>query len=168
MVKTLIKNQHLAMLEHASVSVKVICDRGVSHEIVRHRMASYAQESTRYCCYSQDKFNNELTFIKPCFWHQEDAHYLTWLKIMLYAEKAYLQLIEHGAKPEEARSVLPNSFKTEIIMTMNLREWIHFFNLRYVGTTGKPHPQMKQVAGMILEEFKKYIPVVFDDFALER
>jgi thymidylate synthase (FAD) len=169
LVKNLITRGHTAMLEHVSVSVKVVCDRGVSHEIVRHRIASYAQESTRYCNYSKDKFDGELTFIKPCFFTPSSFdslatyQYDKWYEIMRLIENEYLSLIESGCKPEEARSILPNSLKTEIVITMNLREWIHFFNLRYVGTTGNPHPQMKQVSGMILRQFKNNIPIIFDD-----
>lgn len=172
MVERLIRSGHEAMLEHQSISVKFIIDRGVSHELVRHRMASYAQESTRYCNYSKDKFGNELTFIKPCFWdfgeqfsdNIEDNYALSeWEEAMADAEKHYFKLIENGATPEQARTVLPNSIKTEVVMTANIREWRHFFKLRVLGTTGKPHPQMWEVAAPLLAEFKALIPVVFDD-----
>ena len=173
-VKSIITRGHESVLEHASVSVCVICDRGVSHEIVRHRVASYSQESTRYCNYSNDKFGNELTFIKPCYWENENNthefemsvayrcrnEYEQWLKCMWNIEQCYFAMLEHGATPEEARSILPNSLKTEIVMTMNLREWRHFFKLR---TSNKAHPQMREVANMILKEFKEKIPVIFDD-----
>ena len=169
MVESLINRGHEAMLEHCVISVKFIVDRGVSHELVRHRVASYAQESTRYCNYSKDKFGNELTFIKPCFWEHfsdniEDNFALgEWEAAMADAEKHYFKLIENGATPEQARTVLPNSIKTEIVMTANLREWRHFFKLRAIGTTGKPHPQMLEVTVPLLAEFKALIPVVFDD-----
>lgn len=169
MVESLISRGHEAMLEHCVISVKFIVDRGVSHELVRHRMASYAQESTRYCNYSKDKFGNELTFIKPCFWEHfsdniEDNFALgEWEAAMADAEKHYFKLIENGATPEQARTVLPNSIKTEVVMTANLREWRHFFKLRALGTTGKPHPQMLEVTVPLLAEFKALIPVVFDD-----
>ena len=173
MVESLINRGHEAMLEHEKISVKFIVDRGISHELVRHRMASYAQESTRYCNYSKDKFGNELTFIKPCFWEHfsdniEDNFALgEWEAAMADAEKHYFKLIENGATPEQARTVLPNSIKTEIVMTANLREWRHFFKLRTLGITGKPHPQMLEVTVPLLAEFKALIPVVFDDLIVE-
>lgn len=173
MVESLINRGHEAMLEHCVISVKFIVDRGVSHELVRHRVASYAQESTRYCNYSKDKFGNELTFIKPCFWEHfsdniEDNFALgEWEAAMADAEKHYFKLIENGATPEQARTVLPNSIKTEIVMTANLREWRHFFKLRTLGITGKPHPQMLEVTVPLLAEFKALIPVVFDDLIVE-
>ena len=163
MVESLINRGHEAMLEHQSISVKFIVDRGVSHELVRHRMASYAQESTRYCNYSKDKFGNELTFISPCFWSKSSREYEEWYAAMNSAEDIYFELIDWGVTPEQARTVLPNSIKTEIVMTANLREWRHFFKLRAIGTTGKPHPQMLEVTVPLLAEFKALIPVVFDD-----
>lgn len=161
-VGALVKNKHEAMLEHQSVSVKIICDRGVTHELVRHRIASFAQESTRYCNYSKDKFDNQLTFIKPCFWLEGSEQFCTWKRSCEYAEAAYLMLLNAGATPQEARSVLSNSLKSEIIITMNLREWMHFFRLRALGRAGKPHPQMLEITIPMLEDFKKLIPVVFD------
>ena len=163
MVESLINRGHEAMLEHEKISVKFIVDRGVSHEIVRHRVASYAQESTRYCNYSKDKFGNELTFISPCFWSRCSREYEEWYAAMNSAEDIYFELIDWGVTPEQARTVLPNSIKTEVVMTANLREWRHFFKLRAIGTTGKPHPQMLEVTVPLLAEFKALIPVVFDD-----
>ena len=159
-VKSIITRGHESVLEHVSVSVRVICDRGVSHEIVRHRVASYSQESTRYNNYSKDKYGNELTFIKPCFWEEDSELFDTWKVAMKYAQSQYFNLLELGATPELARSVLPNSLKTEIVMTMNLREWRHFFKLRCAKAA---HPQTREIANMILDEFKKEIPIVFDD-----
>lgn len=161
MVKGLIKSQHTAMIEHAHISVKFICDRGVSHEIVRHRMASYAQESTRYCNYSSGKHGNEITVIEPCFFKKDSNEYAAWLYACHTCEKAYMQLLSLGCTPQEARSVLPTSLKTEIVVTMNLREWIHFFNLRVLGTTGAPHPQMKESALPVLAAFAEALPEVF-------
>lgn len=163
MVESLINRGHEAMLEHCVISVKFIVDRGVSHEIVRHRVASYAQESTRYCNYSKDKFGNELTFISPCFWSKCSREYEEWYAAMNIAEDIYFELINWGVTPEQARTVLPNSIKTEVVMTANLREWRHFFKLRALGITGKPHPQMLEVTVPLLAEFKALIPVVFDD-----
>jgi thymidylate synthase (FAD) len=160
-VATLIKNGHEAMVEHgATISVKFICDRGVSHELVRHRLCSWAQESTRYCNYSIDKFDNGPTFIEPCFWEKESYQYLTWKECMSLAEDYYLCLIEKGSTPQEARSVLPNSLKTEIVMTANLREWRAFFKLRVANIA---HPQMRELTRPLLLEFQQLIPIVFDD-----
>lgn len=163
MMKSLIARHHLAMLEHAIVSVKFICDRGVSHEIVRHRIASYAQESTRYCNYGSDKHGNEITVIKPWFFEEGTLEYLAWLSVCEYAEYQYMELLSRGCTPQEARSVLPNSLKTEIVVTMNLREWIHFFNLRAIGTTGAPHPQMKQIALPLLKTFADALPEIYGE-----
>ena len=159
-VQNILKNGHESVIEHEKISVRIVCDRGVSHEIVRHRIASYSQESTRYCNYNADKFGNELTFIKPYFWNEDVVKYNIWKKTMQYIEKSYIQLIESGAKPQEARSVLPNSLKTEIVVTMNLREWRHFFKLR---ADKAAHPQMRQIALPLLKKFQEIIPIVFDD-----
>ncbi|MDR1436591.1 MAG: FAD-dependent thymidylate synthase [Candidatus Symbiothrix sp.] len=159
-VKMIMNNGHLSVIEHQFVTVRIICDRGVSHEIVRHRLASYTQESTRYCNYTKGKFGNEITAIKPCFWDEEDEKYQIWKQSIEYAEIAYNRLIALGAIPQEARSVLPNSLKTEIVMTMNLREWRHFFKLRAAGAA---HPQMREIAVPLLKEFQKRIPIIFDN-----
>jgi thymidylate synthase (FAD) len=166
-VTGLIQRGHEAMIEHQHISVKIVCDRGISHEIVRHRIGSYAQESTRYCNYSKEKFGNEITVIKPCFWNKEydlsaATKYLIWQESCEYSEKKYFELLSRGATAQEARSVLPNSLKTEIVCTFNLREWIHFFKLRAVGITGKPHPQMLEITIPMLAKFKEIIPVIFD------
>ena len=161
LVKALVKSQHEAMLEHYSFSVKFTCDRGVSHEIVRHRVASFAQESTRYCNYGTA--GGEVTFIRPCFFDEDSADMDNWVDSCMYAEKSYLNYLKEGRSPQEARAVLPNSLKTEVVMTANLREWKHFFSLRACGSTGIPHPQMLEVAVPLLIEVKSMIPVVFDD-----
>lgn len=133
---------------------------GVSHELVRHRLASWAQESTRYCNYSNDKFGGEITVIKPFFFDDGSEEYDHWFKSMMYAESAYIQMLHAGRSPQEARSVLPNSLKTEVVMTANFREWRSFFKLR----ADKPaHPQMRQVVKPLLEECIALCPPVFDD-----
>lgn len=137
----------------------MICDRGVTHEIVRHRLASYSQESTRYCDYS-----GEMVVIKPFFFKKDVEKYEIWTIAMEQAEWWYKQLRELGATPQEARSVLPNSLKTEIIITYNLREWRHFFNLR---CSKRAHPQMRQITIPLLKEFQKRIPVIFDDIKVD-
>ena len=158
-VAMIIKRGHLSVLEHKSITVRIICDRGVSHEIVRHRLASYSQESTRFCNYSKGEFGGELTVISPLFWKYDSIEYTIWLKTMRGIEEVYLGLLERGVTPQEARSVLPNSLKTEIVMTMNLREWRHFFKLR---TSVKAHPQMREIAIPLLARFQELVPVVFD------
>ena len=157
MVSNLLRNGHEAMIEFYDVTVKFVCDRGVSHEIVRHRVASYAQESTRYCNYSKDKFGNELTFIAPC-WEIRGTNFISMLEI---AEKAYIELVEvRGWSPQQARAILPNSLKTEINVKMNLREWRHFFNLRCAQAA---HPQMRELTIPLLEKMHNIIPIIFDD-----
>lgn len=164
-ISSIIKSGHESVIEHEKITVKIICDRGVSHEIVRHRIASYSQESTRYCNYTNDKFGKELTLIKPFFWSDDEKTYLLWVDAMQKIEDTYNALIELGAKPEEARSILPNSLKTEIVVSMNLREWRHFFKLR---TSLRAHPQMREVAIPILKKMQKLIPIVFDDIVLDK
>lgn len=164
MVRALIKRGHEAMLEHFSFSVKFIVDRGVSHEIVRHRVASFAQESTRYCNYGK---SGNVAFIRPCFFEEDTPEMDNWLDSCMRAESAYLYQLNKGRTPQEARAVLPTSLKTELVMTANLREWRHFFKLRAVGTTGKPHPQMIEVAVPLLKELQERVPVIFEDLAYE-
>lgn len=160
-IEILIKRGHEAMLEHASFSVKFICDRGVSHELVRHRLFSFAQESTRYCNYSKDKFGGELTFIEPCFFEPGSMGYSMWEGAVSYAECIYLEMLDtYGVKPEEARSVLPNSLKTEIVVTGNLRQWRGFLKLR---TQRDVHPQMLELTRPLLKELQATVPIVFDD-----
>ena len=168
-VASIIKRGHEAVLEHYDITVKFICDRGVSHELVRHRLASYCQESTRYCNYSKDKFGNQITCIDLATGFSYDLDdendrkkYEVWQKAMEAAEQYYFQMLELGAKPEEARSILPNSLKTEIVMTMNLREWRHFIRLRSANAA---HPQMRQVSELILKKFSEEYPLFFRDLA---
>lgn len=168
----IIKRGHEAILEHFNISVRFTVDRGISHEIVRHRVASYAQESTRYCNYSKDKFNNNITFIdisnglkfdskcKNLSKSLLDSIYNEWLEANLDAEKHYMNLLELGATPQIARSVLNNSTKTELCMTANIREWRHFLKLRCAKNA---HPQMREVAIELLEEFKMRLPELFGD-----
>lgn len=159
-VGMILKSGHESVLEHEKITVRFVCDRGVTHEIVRHRIASYSQESTRYCNYSKDKFGGEITFIRPCFWAEDDEKFAVWKETMQSIEDSYVKLISLGAKPEEARSILPNSVKTEIMVTMNLREWRHFFKLR---TAERAHPQIREIAIPLLNELKGLVPVIFDD-----
>ena len=164
-IRGIIKRGHESVIEHATISFKIICDRGVTHELVRHRLASYSQESSRFCDYSAGKFGGELTFIKPCFWQDDDENFKLWKETMAQLEKNYLALRAGGAKPEEARSILPNSLKTEIFVTMNLRELRHFLKLR---TAKAAHPQMREVALKIYQILVEKLPAVFDDIQPEK
>lgn len=161
-VKTIIRRGHEAVLEHFNISVRFICDRGVSHEIVRHRLASYCQESTRYCNYGNEQFNSEITVIEPLFFEEGTEAYNAWYAAMHDAETHYFDLLEWGCTPQEARAVLPNSLKTEVVMTANLREWRHFFKLRCAPAV---HPQMREIATPLLRTLQKKLPIVFDDIS---
>ncbi len=173
-IKMLINRGHESVLEHQSFSVRFVCDRGVSHELVRHRLASFSQESTRYCNYSKDKFDNQLTFIIPEWLLIPEGTYnssyiitgesikgeATWFTSMLEAEATYNCLIVKSWRPEQARSILPNSLKTEIVITANLREWRLIFKQR---TAKVAHPQMRELMCPLLNELQTIIPVIFDD-----
>ena len=159
-VAGIIKRGHEAVLEHCSFTVKFICDRGVSHEIVRHRLAAYCQESTRYCNYSKDVFGNEITVIRPSYMRPGMKDFQIWERAMNACEDAYFDLLDYGCTPQEARSVLPNSLKTEVVMTADIREWRHFLKLR---CSPAAHPQMREVALILLEKVHALIPVCFDD-----
>lgn len=156
-IAAIIKRGHESVLEHYSFTVKFICDRGVSHEIVRHRIASYSQESTRYCNYSK---GGEITVIAPTFFLSNEGMWDLWCDSCREAESTYNALIECGRTPQEARAVLPNSLKTELVMTANLREWRHFLKLRISPAA---HPQIREVAMILLTKIHSLIPVVFDD-----
>lgn len=158
----IIRLGHDSVLEHISVTVRIVCDRGVTHELVRHRLCSFSQESTRYANYAQDKFGREITVIRPFFWREDERRYQLWLGAMQACEDAYLALVEAGATAQEARSVLPNSLKTEIVTTANIREWRHIFKLRCDKAA---HPQMRQIMLPLLAAFHERIPLVFDDLA---
>ena len=168
LVRHLIENGHHAMLEHGHMTFRIICDRGVSHEIVRHRLASYAQESTRYCNYGQDKHGGVITVVKPLCIDEDTPEYAMWEDACLKAEWAYMHLLKQGVKPENARSVLPTCLKTEIVMTANYREWRHFFQLRSVGLTGRVHPDMQLIADDMLRQASEAIPIIFEDIVAQR
>lgn len=161
LVGFLVKQGHEAMLEHSQLSVLFTCDRGIANELVRHRIASFAQESTRYCNYSKEKFGGELSFIRPYYIDDLSEEACDAISdSCLWAEKLYLQLIKDGLRPEQARCVLPLCLKTEIVVTANYREWRNIFKLR---TPVAAHPQMRELMCPLLLEVQKKIPVVFDD-----
>lgn len=157
-IRMLINKGHHAMLEHAGASIKFVCDRGVSHELVRHRLCAYAQESTRYCNYSKEKFGSQITVIEPPF--EKEIQRVTWQQACEDSEKMYFYLLDKGTSPQIARSVLPNSLKTEIVCTANMREWRHIFNLRLAQSA---HPQMREVMMMAYEILKTEAPTIFED-----
>lgn len=163
-VRNIIKSGHESVIEHVSISVRIITNRGNSHEIVRHRIASYSQASTRYCSYNKDKFGNELTFIEPIFDKKhntnEEEYMKEWVSCMREIEKTYLNMTNNGVLAEYARDVLPNSLETEIVCTMNLRAWRNFLKLRM---SKNAHPQIRDIAFKIFDIFYKELPVVFED-----
>jgi len=193
LVKNLVKRGHTAMLEHGGmISVRIICNRGLTHELVRHRLCSYAQESTRYCDYSKDKHGNEITVILPLDFYDlhtiitEDTdcvdtmlmaefgdkysfsvgeynQYNCWKKAMRNAEESYFKLRSYGVLPQIARGVLPIDIKTEIIVSANPTQWRHIFRLR---TSPAAHPQIRIIMINILKDFKKKIPIIFDDISV--
>ena len=146
---------------HFMITVKFTVDRGVGNEITRHRVASFAQESTRYCNYSKGTFGNEITVIKPIFFEEGSETYELWRAACEAAEYSYLELLNAGAKPQEARDVLPLSLKSELCMTATVNSWTHFFNLRALDKTGSAHPQMKEVTIPLLAKFKATYPTLF-------
>jgi len=162
MVEKAMKRGHLSIIEFVDVTANIICDRGVTHELVRHRLCSFAQESTRYCNYSGEKFGRELTFIYPS-WTKEPAamdslKYAIWENSMRTAESRYLEMLDAGASPQEARSVLPNSLATKIAIKANLREWIHIFKMR---CDLPAHPDMRQTMMPLLKSMLDLYPSVF-------
>lgn len=165
-IRDLIKRGHEAVIEHGSITALFVCDRGVSHELVRHRIASYCQESTRYCNYSKDAFGNEITVIQPS-WLERPADddpkatdWVVWECSCEQAEQAYFELLRRGCTPQEARAVLPTCLKTEVMVTMNPREWRHFFKLR---CSSAAHPDMRYVALMAQDIFVENWPALFED-----
>ncbi len=162
-VRGLIKSGHLSVIEHESLSVRLVCDRGVSHELVRHRLAAFSQESTRYVNYGRGPEGRGLVLIRPLFFEPDSETYRLWLEAMEAAEKAYLDLLAAGASPQQARTVLPNSLKTEIVMTANMRQWRHVLALRCAPAS---HPQMRQIMKMLGAEFQRLLPELFGDLAL--
>lgn len=159
-VAGIIRSGHEAVIEHFNITVKFTTDRGISHEIVRHRIASYAQESTRYCNYSRERFGEEITVIKPIDIPNDGLEFDIWEEAVKKAERYYFRLLNCGCKPQTARAVLPTCTKTEIVMTMNLREIRHFIKLR---ASAAAHPDIRILARNLLQQLKAQIPVVFDD-----
>jgi thymidylate synthase (FAD) len=172
-IKMIVERGHETILEHEKATVRFICDRGVTHEIVRHRLASYSQESTRYCNYkggvtfiipswltcAGGEYTKKVSIDDPRITDNEGGSAVCWFNSMLDAETDYKELLDNGWTPQQARSVLPNSLKTEIVMTANLREWRWFFLKR---ASKYAHPQMQELAYPLLKEFQELVPIIFD------
>ncbi len=168
LIEKIIKRGHLSVLEHAVATFRFVTDRGITHELVRHRLAAYSQESTRYCNYSREgsEGSGEIQFVLPCDehgfsrWEDDDKFHRIWFAQMVLAEEAYLQLLEAGETPQFARSVLGNSLKTEIVMTANFREWLHVIKLR---TAPAAHPQIRNIIGLAADILAKQCPTIFKE-----
>lgn len=163
-VKKIISLGHEAVIEHVHLTAHVVCDRGVSHELVRHRLASYCQESTRYCNYSQEKFGSEVSFIMPQFSEGNMEAVAEWGAVCGFLEEKYLKMLSIRVSPQIARSILPNSLKTEVIMTANLREWRHVLKLR---TSKRAHPDMRILMLKAHKFLVESLPEVFADIEVE-
>lgn len=159
-LKHIVSRHHESVIEHFSVSVKFVMDRAIANELVRHRVSSFSQESTRYCCYANDKFGNEITVIKPVMLEEGSDAYQTWKDGVAQIEKSYLKMLEQGAKPETARALLPCCLKAEIVMSANLREWKHVFSMR---CSDAAHPDIRFLMRDLKKEFQKNIPIIFDE-----
>jgi thymidylate synthase (FAD) len=157
---------HMSVIEHGGIiTVKFNSNRGFTHEMVRHRLGSFSQESTRYCNYSKGKFDSSLSVVSAAYRERGTEAFDVWFDAMLYAERAYMCLLELGEKPEEARDVLPIALKSEIVVSGNLREWGHIFFQR---TSPKAHPQMRELMIPLLTEVRLAIPVIYDDLSVYR
>lgn len=155
-LRSIVKRGHLSVIEHGSASFRIVTDRGISHEIVRHRLASYSQESTRYCNYSNEKFGSEITVVEPSNLKDRSV----WAEGCMAAEKIYFKMLESGERPEIARSVLPTCVKTEIVMTCNFREWRWFLQQRMAKGA---HPDARRIARMIYLVLLSKCPPIFED-----
>lgn len=163
-IKNIIDRGHGSVLEHYSFTIKFICDRGVSHEMVRHRHTGYSQESTRYCNYTIEQFGNEITVIRPYFFKNNSLLFDIWESTCMMAETGYFDLLNNGATAQEARTVLTNSTKTELVVTTTFREWREIFKLR---TSPAAHPQMREIMIPALRAVQKMFPIVFDDIEVK-
>lgn len=162
--KTLLKNcitrGHESVMEHEKITVRMVCDIGVYKDLTRHRIASFSIESTRYCNYGKDKFDNEIKFIKPCNIDEDSDLYAFWKHTMERIEMNYLHMAEHGATPDQMRMILPHSTAAEVCMTANIREWRHILDLR---TKKMTHPSIRQILIPLLLLFKTEMPELFGD-----
>lgn len=160
MIRMLIKSGHESVLEHFSVTTKILCDVGAYKDLTRHRHASFSIESTRYCAYNKDKFGNEIKFIQPVNIPQNTQEYSIWLNTMQIIENNYMEMAKLNAKPDQLRMLLPHSTAAQVSMTANLREWRHILKLR---THPAAHPTVRQIMIQLLNQFKDKLPAVFAD-----
>lgn len=160
MVRSLIRKGHDSTLEFADMTVLFVCDRGLSHAFVRHRLASFEQESTQYCSYAAGKFGGEIAVVCPERVAQSEGAFQVWRAAMEAAEQAYMALLAQGHAPQTARAVLPTAVKTELVMKANMREWRHFFRLR---TSAADQWEIQSLATRLLLEAQRRVPVLFDD-----
>ena len=154
-VKMLMSKHHNAMLEFVDITVRLVCDIGVYKDLTRHRHCSFAIESTRYCNYKDG-----IHFIKPCNIPEKTSAYAIWFDTMMVIDKAYQEMVQAGAKPDQLRMLLPHSTAASVVMKANVREWRHIFELR---TSTAAHPSVQQVMNMLLKEFKQKLPDLFGD-----
>ena len=160
-IRKIAENNNGAVLEFGSMMVKFVTDSGVSHELVRHRLASFCQESTRYCNYGGEKFGEQITVIRPSTWDAwKDVQKEDWTKAVAESETKYLLMVARGSTPQQARSVLPNSLKTEIVMRTNFREWRHIFQLRALSKAA--HPDMRNLMIPLYQQCRELLPCVFE------
>lgn len=152
---------HESVIEHVGMTARFICNRGVTHEMVRHRLAAYSQESTRYCNYSKGKHDNEITVISDNYTGEKLD---VWMKVIEMCEWGYMRMLELGEPPQKARNLLPIALKTEIVMTCNMREWRHVFRLR---TSPRAHPQMRELMVPLFNEMRERIPELFEDLPVQ-
>ena len=160
MIKKLLEMGHEAMIEHFAITVKLTTDVGAYKDLTRHRMASFAIESTRFCNYSKGKYGNELTFMRPSNMEEGSEIYNIWYKTMEMIENSYMEMAAKGAKADQLRIMLPHSTKADVIMTANIREWRHIFKLRCAPAA---HPSVQEIMLLLLKEFRKQIPIFFED-----
>lgn len=165
LLRRCVENGHWTPIEHSLVKIRFICDRGISHEFVRHRLASFNQESTRYCNYSKDKFGKEITVIKPNDIQQDSMPYWVWRRQCESAERAYIKELELGVKPETARAVLPTCLATTLDVSANLREWHHILDLR---TSWPAHPDIRLMLFGPLQILAQDYPEIFGELCKER
>lgn len=161
LLKNCVNRGHESILEHEKITIRMCCDVGVYKDLTRHRIASFSIESTRYCNYSKDKFDNEIKFIKPVNFEEDTKQYNEWLACMQYLQRSYNYLaIEEHCTPDQLRMLLPHSTAAEVTMTANIREWKHILELRCSKMT---HPAVRQLMIPLLLKFKQEMPVIFED-----
>ena len=160
LLKNCINRGHESILEHEKITIRMYVDIGVYKDLTRHRHASFSIESTRYCNYGKDKFDNEIKFIKPCNIDEDSELYSNWIRAMSFIEKEYIAMSKNGATPDQMRMILPHSTAAEVTMTANIREWKHILGLRCAKMT---HPAIRQVLIPLLLKFKEEMPEIFEE-----